>query len=262
MTRISDSKFKFFWNKLGQTLLSFYDAPSTQYYFECEKSLFEQHFPNLAGKKVFKTDLWDEAKSTRILKWTAEQGADVYALDISITILNEARLLFDTHRLSRKFVVSDLRDIAFGDESFDYIYSMGTIEHFPEYMRAIDECFRVLRKKGLAIIGVPNKHDPFLRPLLVAALNKMGLYAYGYEKSFTMRQLEKMLKDTGFQVIGRTGVLFMPGWLRMADLFLHTIQSKLTFLTSPFIFLFRLFYRKFLFLRPHSYLIACVVKKP
>ncbi len=262
MTEISNSKFKSFWNKLGHTMSSFYDAPSTQYYFECEKGMFEQYFPSMAGKKVFKTDLWDEAKNTRILKWAAEQGAEVYGIDISMTILNEAKLLFDTNRLSRKFVVSDLRDIAFGDESFDFIYSMGTIEHFPEYIRAIEECFRVLRKKGLAIIGVPNKHDPFLRPLLVAVLNKMGLYAYGYEKSFTMRQLEKMLKNTGFQIIGRTGTLFMPGWLRMADLFLYTIQPKLTFLTAPLVSFFRFIYKSFPFLRPHSYLIACVVKKP
>jgi hypothetical protein len=52
-----------------------YSAPSTAYYFECEKKLFELYFFPLAGKKVFKTDLWDEAKNSQILKWVAEQKA-------------------------------------------------------------------------------------------------------------------------------------------------------------------------------------------
>ncbi|MGD2245868.1 MAG: class I SAM-dependent methyltransferase [Candidatus Aminicenantes bacterium] len=262
MSEGSYSKLKAFWNRIGHSFSSLYDAPSTGYYLECEKGLFEQHFPDLRGKRVFKTDLWDEAKNTRILKWAAEQGAEVYGLDISRRILSEACLLFDKHNLGRKFVVSDLRDIAFGDGSFDYLYSMGTIEHFPEYTRALKECFRVMRRKGLAVFGVPNKLDPFLRPLMVTVLNRLGLYAYGYEKSFSMRQLEEMLTHAGFEVIGKTGILFMPGWLRMADLFFHVHRPRITALTSPLISLFRFFYRKFPSLRPHGYLIACYVRKP
>ena len=152
-------------------------------------------------------------------------------------------------------------EIPFADESFDLLYSMGTIEHFPEYFQAVSECFRVLRRKGLAIIGVPNKFDPFLRPLLVAALYKLGLYSYGYEKSFSMSQLEKMLEKAGFQILERTGILFMTGSLRMVDLYLHVNRPGLTVLTSPFVSFFRFLYRKFPWLRPHGYLIACVVRK-
>ena len=43
----------------------------------------------------------------------------------------------------------------------------------------------MLKPGGTAIIGVPNKLDPFLRPLLVHVLNALGFYAYGMEKSFT-----------------------------------------------------------------------------
>jgi SAM-dependent methyltransferase len=255
-------KMTSFWDEVGKSFPSLYSAPSTSYYFECEKGLFERSFPPLAGKKVFKTDLWDEAKNSQILRWAAEQGAQVYGADISVNIAQEARALFERERLKLRFVASDLREIPFAEESFDLLYSMGTIEHFPEYFQAVSECFRILRRKGLAIIGVPNRYDPFLRPLMVTALFKLGLYSYGYEKSFSMSQLERTLEKAGFQILERTGILFMPGWLRMADLYLHVNRPGLTVLTSPFVSFFRFLYRKFPWLRPHGYLIACVVKKP
>jgi len=140
---------------------SFFDAPSTRYYFECEKILFKEYFPNLNGRKIFKTDLWDEAKNTQILKWAADQGAEVYGLDISFPVVQKAKGPFKNSKEKSGLIVSDLRSIAFADESFDYLYSMGTIEHFREYYHALKECFRVLRKGGIAIIGVPNKWSHF-----------------------------------------------------------------------------------------------------
>lgn len=262
MKEESNSRIKSFWNKIGYSLSSFYDAPSTRYYLECDKIIFDKHFPDLKGKKIFKTDLWDEAKNSRVGLWLAKQGAQVYGIDISRSILDEARLLFKKNRLEQRFAVSDLRQIPFADESFDGLYSMGTIEHFPEYKTAVAECFRVLRRGGKAIIGVPNKHDPFLRPIMVAALNKIKLYPYGFEKSFTMQELSEMLEEEGFQVVEKTGVLFMPGLLRMIDIYLYIKRSRLTLLTSPFVAFFSFLYKNFPIFRRNSYLIACVVQKP
>jgi hypothetical protein len=41
---------------------------------------------------------------------------------------------------------------------------------------------------------VPNRYDPFLRLLLVTALQALGLYGYGYEKSYSRRTLRQMLE--------------------------------------------------------------------
>ena len=48
---------------------------------------------------------------------------------------------------------------------------MGTIEHFDESDAAVREMWRVLKPGGRAVVGVPNRLDPFLRPLLVAAMS-------------------------------------------------------------------------------------------
>ena len=206
-----------------------------------------------------KTDLWDEAKNTRILNWAAGQGADAYALDISPEIIRRARDGFQEGKGG--FIASDVRHIGFKDDCFDILYSMGTIEHFPEYEQALRECFRVLKPGGMGIIGVPNKLDPFLRPLLVTLLNFVGLYDYGYELSFTMKEFGKMISNAGFRLQARSGILFMPGWLRMADLFLYVRWPRLKYLTAPFIAPFDWLYKKFPFLRRHGYLIVCVVEK-
>jgi SAM-dependent methyltransferase len=254
--------YRSFWDGIWKSIPQFYGAPSTKYYFECERSLFESFFPDLPGKKVFKTDLWDEAKNTRILKWAAEQGAEVFGIDISYPIAKDTQSLFRGSLLECGIVVSDLRQIAYEDESFDYIYSMGTIEHFKEYRQALEEIYRVLKRGGRAIVGVPNKWDPFLRPLMVTFLYWLNLYGYGYEKSFSRRTLERMLRDVGFDILGRSGILFMPGSLRMLDLFVHVNWPKVSYLLAPLIRPFAFLYRSFPWLRRHGYLIASVVRKP
>jgi len=252
-----------FWDLVGGTIPPFPDAPSTKYYSECERDLFERHFGNLRGKRLLKTDLWDEAKNTRILEWAAaRRGAEAFGMDISRPILDEARHRFQSNGVALRAVISDVRAIAFRDGEFDALYSMGTCEHTPQVLASIAECFRVLKPGGLAIVGVPNRWDVFLRPLLSALLQRLGLYAYGYEKSFGMAGLEAMLRTAGFTVEARTGILFMPGWLRMADLLLYVKCPGASFLMKPLIAPFGWLYRRSDLIKRQGYLIACVVRKP
>lgn len=257
-----DPGYRSFWDWTGIHFPSLAEAPSTGYYRECERRLVGAYFPELAGRAILKTDLWDEAKNTRILRFVSDGGADVYGIDISVEILRAAEGAFSGSAGRRGFVVSDVRAIAFREGVFDGLYSMGTIEHFKDHAAAIRECFRVLKKGGTAVIGVPNARDPFLRPLLVGILYKLGLYAYGYEKSFSMRALERMLEREGFEVVDRTGILFIPGWLRMADLWLYVRNPKLARLTAPAVSFFAGLHRRFPKLGRHGYLIACIVRKP
>jgi SAM-dependent methyltransferase len=234
-------------------------AASTRYYAENEQRLFTEHFPPLAGLTVLKTDLWDEARNTRILAWASARGARAYGVDISEPTVLRARGAFGADPL--RCVVSDVRDLPFVDASFDAIYSMGTIEHFDETERAVAEMTRVLKPGGRAIVGVPNRHDPFLRPLLATALQAIGLYAYGYEKSYSRRALKEMLERAGLTVVAETAILFIPGWLRMLDLACHSWCRPLAKIPAaciaPFVFLDR----HVPAVRRHGYLLATVVTK-
>ena len=109
---------------------------------------------------------------------------------------------------------------------------------------------------------MPNKLDPFLRPFLVYVMALFRLYPYGMEKSFTPGGLQRLLESVGFRVTTRTGILFMPGWLRMLDLWCHYRLPELTVITGRPVNLFAAIYRRFPVVRRFGYLTACVAVKP
>jgi SAM-dependent methyltransferase len=256
--------YRDFWAGVGERFPDLAGAASTHYYSDNERRLFAEHFPPLEGLKILKTDLWDEAKNTRILAWASHQGALAYGVDISEPTVLQARGAFDTGPGARhclQSAVGDVRDLPFRDASFDAIYSMGTIEHFDETERAVKEIARVLKPGGHAIVGVPNRHDPFLRPLFVTALQMVGLYGYGYEKSYSRRALRQMLERNGLEVVAETAILFIPGWLRMLDLACHSWCRPLAAVTGALVRPFVLLDRHVPAVRRHGYLLATVVTK-
>jgi SAM-dependent methyltransferase len=245
---------------VGENFPDLGEAASTRFYAQNERRLFAEHFPALAGLRVLKTDLWDEAKNTRILVWAARQGARAYGVDISPAIVARARTAFEREPLHA--AVADIRELPFRDASFDAIYSMGTIEHFRDSERALGEMARVLRPGGRAIVGVPNRHDPFLRPLLSAVLQALGLYAYGYEKSYSRRSLRRMLERAGLTVTDETAILFLPGWLRMLDLACQSWCRPLARVTGALVRAFVFLDRRVPAVRRHGSLLATVAVKP
>jgi hypothetical protein len=87
-----------------------------------ERLLFERFAPKLRDLVVLKTDLWDEAKNTEILRWVAEQGARPAGVDVAPDIVRAARRVVAAHRPG--FVGGDVRALPFRDASVDLVYSM------------------------------------------------------------------------------------------------------------------------------------------
>ncbi len=256
------SRYRSFWDDVGSTFPDLGGAASTSQYLDGERRLLGAALPRLDGQRLLKTDLWDEARNTRILQWAAGQGATACGIDISAPTTLLARREFVSRGQSLLAVVADVRAIPFRDGAFDGVYSMGTVEHFAETRAAVAEIGRVVRPGGRAIVGVPNRHDPFLRPLLVAVLHRLGLYAYGYEKSFSRARLRQICEEAGFEVKLESGLLFVPGWLRMLDLACWTWARPLSRLTALAIRPFAWMEGRWPGLRRHGYLIAAVGERP
>jgi SAM-dependent methyltransferase len=252
----ADARYREFWEEVGDEFPDLGPAASTRFYRNNEIRLLTEHLPALSGLRVLKTDLWDEARNTRILHWAAEQGAETHGVDISGPTARRARANGPPGRL--KAVLADTARLPYGESSFDAVYSMGTIEHFRHPEVAVGEMFRVLKPGGRAIVGVPNLWDPFLRPLLVEVLDWLKLYSYGYERAFSRRALSRMLENAGFEIAAETGILFIPGWLRMLDLACHSWCRPLARLTAMAVWPFAFLDRHIAFLRRHGYLIASV----
>lgn len=256
--------YRAFWAGVGERFPDLGGAASTAYYAANEQRLFTEHLGPLEGLSILKTDLWDEAKNTRILAWACAQGARTYGVDISAPTVDLARLAFRALPSGAPLgaAVGDVRDLPFRNASFDAVYSMGTIEHFDETVRAVEEIARVLKPGGRAIVGVPNRYDPFLRPLLATALQAVGLYGYGYEKSYSRRGLRRLLEGAGFEIVAETAILFIPGWLRMIDLACHSWCRPLATLTAALVRPFAWLDRHVPPVRDHGYLLATIVRKP
>ncbi len=254
------TRYKSFWDGVGDEFPDLGQARSTADYRHDEQRLFQDHLAPLPGKKVFKTDLWDEAKNTRILRWAADQGAHCFGVDISLPIVRQAHAGFEGETL--RAPIADVRQLPFREGSFDAIYSMGTVEHFDETEQAISEILRVLRPGGKAVIGVPNRRDPFLRPLMVAVMYRLGLYGYGFEKSYSRQALRRMLESAGFEVVADDGILFIPGWLRILDLACNTWWKPASRVTGAASAWFGRLSRRFPRLHRHGYLIAAVGIRP
>ena len=248
--------------RVGERFPDLGGAASTRYYADNEQRLFTEYFPPLSGLRILKTDLWDEAKNTRILAWAAQRGARAFGIDISEPTVIQARAAFTRDSSPLRAAAADVRALPISDASFDAIYSMGTIEHFDETEQAVQEMARVLKPGGCAIIGVPNRHDPFLRPLLATVLQAVGLYAYGYEKSYSRRALRDMLERAGLRVTAETSILFIPGGLRMLDLACHSWCHPLSMVTAALVWPFVWLDRHVPAVRRHGYLLATVVTKP
>lgn len=249
-----------FWEGVGESFPDLGGAASTDFYRANEIRLISSALGDMRGLRILKTDLWDEARNTRIMQWASSQGAEIVGIDISPPTLRKARDQFEPGAL--KASLADVRRLPFADASVDAIYSMGTIEHFDESEDAVAEMARVLKPGGRLILGVPNRFDPFFRPVMVWVLWCLGLYGYGFEKSYSRRELRRMLERADLEVVDQTGILFIPGWLRIADLVAHTRVPALRPITRAAVRTFVRLDARFPSLRRHGYLIAAVARRP
>lgn len=249
------------WDAVARSMPDLFPAFSTQYYRRREIALIRRHFGLLQGRRILKLDLWNEAVNTRLLQWMQSEGAEAFGFDVSHLTASRARGNFGPRGSNAFLVQADIREIPFKHNSFDFVYSMGTIEHINEYRDALREVHRVMKVGGHAIIGVPHKWNPFFRPLLVAALERFDKYPYSPEKSFSYGELRGVLESAGFRVRARTGILIFPGILRMTELFWLRRQFRffktVALLLKPFEYL----ESRWEWLRIFGYLIALVVEK-
>ena len=71
-----------------------------------------------------------------------------------------------------------------------------------------------------------------------------------------------MLTRAGFEVTAETGILFMPGWLRMLDLACYTWARPLSRLTGLAVAPFHHLSRWLPWLRRYGYLLTAVAVRP
>ena len=79
----------------------------------------------------------------------SDSGYDCTLLDLSESVLDVAKDIFDKNKLKAKFIVGDANNLEIPNNSFDVIYSIGLLEHFDDVRTTISEQMRVLDTGGI-----------------------------------------------------------------------------------------------------------------
>jgi SAM-dependent methyltransferase len=177
-----------FWSRQHKAHLSrpLYGYITDEYYF----NKYLQHVKN---KKVL--DVGCGIAEVKVLfdKW----GCDYWGTDLVPETIGRLKAN------NVNATLGDARDIPFEDNSFDFVFSFGVIEHFDETEKSIEEHIRVTKHGGDILITVPNRITPYA--LIESAWHifngtyKNGIASNG--KRYTTSEMRRMVRKHDVEVI-------------------------------------------------------------
>ena len=135
----------------------------------------------------------------RFAIYLAQRGINVVAIDSSKEMVEIARKKAQQegcqHRIH--FIVSDIENLPFKDESFDGFCSITVLIHFACRDYAVSELSRVLKPGGIAVLDVPNKllsraYRPFL-----SLVGKTTFQDYHY----SLKEIRKLLMNNSLELV-------------------------------------------------------------
>lgn len=157
--------------------------------------------PDPSGRRILEVG----AGTGREAHILAERGAKVVALDFSPQALRLSRQISALPRLVR----GDALALPFPDQRFDLVYHQGLLEHFRDPLPLLRENRRVLRPGGLVLVDVPQTFHVYT--LMKQALMLVHRWFAGWETQFSPWQIERVVRQAGFEPIHRYGYSMRPG---------------------------------------------------
>lgn len=142
----------------------------------------------------------------------AKKFREVYGVDISSErILKAKKQALEKNLKNFVFKRYDVDNgLPFEDKYFDSVTAVAALAFFFDPYFVMHEFHRVLRRKGILIIEVPNlAYLPRRLNLIFGKLPKVSFPETGWDGGhlhyFTQGSLRKLLEDSGFEIIQITG---------------------------------------------------------
>lgn len=200
-----------YWDDATRALRNDGDGSWRRYCDDLHARLLARWLDVRPGSLVLKTDAFDESVGRGLAHHLAPHV--VIGVDVSTEVLRSASHRWPgTGRLGR----ADVRRLPFGDRTIDAIVSNSTLDHFDtrgDISVALDECHRVLRPGGVAIVTLDNLQNPIvaLRAILPhRVLRAMRLVPYRAGATTGLRRLVTMLRQAGFVVTDTDVIMHVP----------------------------------------------------
>jgi ubiquinone/menaquinone biosynthesis C-methylase UbiE len=163
-------------------------------------------------------------------------------IDFNYEMLVTLKHYFDEKGYTKYILIyDDINNMPLKDNSIDFIYGGGVIEHFKDTNNILKESYRVLRPGGVSFNTIPafnlwwvfrffnNIPDiPVIRQALEyihinILKGKVLERYYGYELSYTPYKLKKLHKNNQFNNIVVSSFAFYPSEKKMKNNFLRKI---------------------------------------
>jgi len=152
----------------------------------------------------------------------AKRGINVIAIDSSKEMIKVAQKKAQREGCQQRiqFIVSDIENLPFKNESFDGVYSIIVLIHFVCRDYAVSELSRILKPNGIAVLDVPNKllsraYQPFLN-----LVRRTTFQDYHYN----LREIKELLSDYSVELLEKRAFSKMPRLI--VHFFLCTLNLK------------------------------------
>ena len=167
-------------------------------------------------------------------------------VDFNYSILLTLKRYFEEKGYRKYLLIyADINNMPIKDNSVDYVYGGGVIEHLPDTEHILSVLHRVLKEGGVCFNTVPAFNlwwflrfynnipsVPILKPLFEFIhceflKNKILAKYYGYELSYTKHQLINLHKAEGFRNTKVGSFSFHPSSDRLKNKFLREFYFRL-----------------------------------
>ena len=144
---------------------------------------------------------------------------------------------------ANNLVLADLFKMPFKDGSFDLVYNSGVLEHFLEEktIEGVKEMARVTKQGGYVIIIMPNTLCIWFRIYKYLTIKITGKWEFGYEESYSIIRLKRIIKKSKLKVIKKFGLqVLLPLATNRFEILPLKFRKYLIYLDK--LFLFREYY--------------------
>lgn len=215
-------------------------------------SFYDKHEISYSSKRNldyhddFKKPIYSLPNEARILELAcgvrcegiefALQGKKVYETDISEVAVRKAQEIYRELGIENqgRFIRCDAEELPFEDNFFDAVLISAAFHHLPNMHRALEEMKRVVKSRGLVILGVePNAWPYFtvywlLKPAkkVIRKTNKKFFHSIADDSThgFTKGQMVKMFSKAELEIVK----------IERAKYFSELYDSGISFLNKAF----------------------------
>ena len=129
-------------------------------------------------------------------------------IDISKGMLSVAKKKLENNK-NVNLILMDAEKLGFKNESFDNIICVHTFKFFPDPIRVLGECYRVLRGEGRVII-ITESRERLLQPLTFKNGRVKKREGKHFWKLYNLHELKSLITAIGFKIIYSQSLFLFP----------------------------------------------------